>query len=155
MARGWHGRRERRRLHLALRLPARLAGEARPRLPPSRGQEAEGLAAAGLGDSNSGPPPEVVPGGGCAGGPSCGALAPLVTARARCTPLPAAPHVPTVYRWAPVPSGRGRLGAPVLRDQGPIGRPGTARPGLQRLNDVEFRSHRNMPRRTHAAGPTG
>jgi hypothetical protein len=42
-----------------------------------------------VGDSNSGPPPEVVPGGGCAGGLSCGSLAPLVTARARCAPLPA------------------------------------------------------------------
>ena len=42
-----------------------------------------------MGDSNSGPPPREVPGGGCAGGLTCGSLAPVVTARARCAPLPA------------------------------------------------------------------
>jgi hypothetical protein len=41
------------------------------------------------GDSNSGPPPERLPGGGCAGGLTCGFFAPVATARARCTPLPA------------------------------------------------------------------
>ena len=48
-----------------------------------------GLAAVGWGDSNSGPSPEAVPGGGCAGELTCGSLAPVVTARARCAPLPA------------------------------------------------------------------
>ena len=57
--------------------------------PPPRGQESEGLAAAGWGDSNSGPPLEGLPGGGCAGCLTCGSLAPVVTAGARCSPLPA------------------------------------------------------------------
>jgi hypothetical protein len=43
----------------------------------------------GLGDSNYGLPPEVVPGGGCAAGLTCGSLAPVVTDGARCAPLPA------------------------------------------------------------------
>jgi hypothetical protein len=38
--------------------------------PLLAGKSPEGLAAAGWGDSNSGPPPEAVPGGGCAGAPS-------------------------------------------------------------------------------------
>jgi hypothetical protein len=52
----------------------------------------------GWGDSNSGPPPERLPGGGCVGGLSCGSLGPVVTAGVRCSPLPAAWRVPTVYR---------------------------------------------------------
>jgi hypothetical protein len=39
-----------------------------------------------------------------------------------------APRVPTVYRQAPVRPVADASGAPVLRDQGPIGLPGTARP---------------------------
>ena len=39
-------------------------------------------------------------------------------------PVPHRPSTTTI----PVPSGRGRLWRTVLRDQGPIGRPGTARP---------------------------
>jgi len=77
-------------------------------------------------DSNSDPPPDMVPGGGCAGGLTCGSLAPVVTARVRCSPLPAGSAC--THR---VPAGSGPVadasGAPVLRDQGPIGRPGTAR----------------------------
>jgi hypothetical protein len=69
-----------------------------------------------------------VPGGDCAGGLSCGFLAPMVTVRARWTPLPAGSAC--THRTAGL---RSRLvadacGAPVLRGQGPIGRPGTARP---------------------------
>jgi hypothetical protein len=80
-----------------------------------RGQEPRGLAAGGWGDSNSGPQSEVVPGSGCACGLSCGSLAPVVTARARCTPLPA--RSACTHR---VPAGSGpsvadAFGAPVLR----------------------------------------
>jgi hypothetical protein len=82
----------------------------------------------GWGDSNSGPPPEVVFGSGYAGGLTCGSSAPLVTVRARCNPLPAGCACPTVYRWLRPRSVADASGAPVLRDQGPIGRPGTARP---------------------------
>jgi hypothetical protein len=80
----------------------------------------------GQGDSNS-DPLQGPPGDGCAGGLTCGSLTPVVTAGAHCTPLPAGSagtqRVPPA--WGP------RLvadafGAPVLRDQGPIGRP-TAR----------------------------
>ena len=45
----------------------------------------------GLGDSNSGPPPGRLPGGRCAGGLTCGSLAPVVTAGDRCSPLSAIP----------------------------------------------------------------
>ena len=41
-----------------------------------------------------------------------------------------APRVPTVYRQAPVRPVADASGAPVLRDQGPIGRPGTADTGV-------------------------
>jgi Phage integrase family len=43
------------------------------------------------GDSNSGPPPGRLPGGRCVGGLTCGALAPVVTAGDRCSPLSAIP----------------------------------------------------------------
>jgi len=79
------------------------------------------------GDSNSGPPPDVAPRGGCAVGLSCGSLLPVMTTRARCSPLPAGgvctQRVPAGSRPVADVSG-----APVLRDRGPIGRPGTARP---------------------------
>jgi hypothetical protein len=62
-------------------------------------------------------------------------FAPVVTARVRCSPLPAGSactyrlrvYLPCTggFRSRPV---AGASGAPVLRDQGPIGRPGTARP---------------------------
>jgi hypothetical protein len=39
-----------------------------------------------------------------------------------------APRVPTVYRRLRSRPVADACGAPVLRDQGPIGRPGTARP---------------------------
>jgi hypothetical protein len=42
----------------------------------------------GRGDSNSGPPREGLPGGGCAGGLTCDSLTRMATAGARWTPLP-------------------------------------------------------------------
>jgi hypothetical protein len=53
------------------------------------GKSPVGLAAAGWGDSNSGPLPDAVPGCGHDGGLSWDSLAPVVTARARCSPLAA------------------------------------------------------------------
>jgi hypothetical protein len=90
MARGWHGRRE-------LRAFARsgdgsqLGKSLRPVLGDHRlaGKSPKGSRQPGRGNSNSGPPPDMVPGGACAGGLTCGSLAPVVTARARCSPLPA------------------------------------------------------------------
>jgi len=68
-------------------------------------------------DSNSGPPPDVVPSRGRAGALTCGSLA-VVTARARCTPMSAGPRVLTVYRRAPSRPVADASGPPVLRDQG-------------------------------------
>ena len=98
-------------------------------MTPSRGQEAEGLAAAGWGDSNSTVAICPARGQGAVGGTPCGSYERLVSAPARCCPRFAfrlrTQHGPS---GVPVPSGRHASGAPVLRDQGPIGRPGTARP---------------------------
>jgi len=64
-------------------------------------------------------PSEVVPDGGGVGGLTCGSLTPVVTARARCAPLPAGSacsHRVRRLRSRPVADA---CGAPVLRDQGP------------------------------------
>jgi hypothetical protein len=81
--------------------------------PPAR------TAPHGWGDSNSGPPPEVVPGRGCTGRPTCGSLAPVVTAGARCSPLPAGCVCPPCTGGLRSRSVADASGAPVLRDQGP------------------------------------
>ena len=62
------------------------------------------------GDSNSGPPPGVRPGGGCAGGLTCGPLSPVVTAGARCSPLPAGSACTHC-----VPAGSGAIRSQTLR----------------------------------------
>ena len=71
------------------------------------------LASSGLvgwGASTSGPPPEVVPGGDGVGSLTCGSFAPVGTARARCTPLPAG------SAWTHcVPAGCGPVRSPTLR----------------------------------------
>jgi hypothetical protein len=69
------------------------------------------------GDSNSGPPPEVVPGGGCADALTCGSLAPVVTAGVVALSYLPARRVPPCtggLRSRPVSDA---FGAPVLRDQ--------------------------------------
>jgi hypothetical protein len=53
------------------------------------GKSPEGVAAAGWRDSSSGPPSDGWPAHGSLGGLTCGSLLPVVTARARCIPLPA------------------------------------------------------------------
>jgi hypothetical protein len=68
----------------------------------------------GWGDSNSGPPPEGVPGGGCAGSLTCGSFALVVTAGARCTPLPA--NSACIQR---VPLASGPVGRTPLRSSPP------------------------------------
>jgi hypothetical protein len=73
----------------------------------------------GWGDSNSGPPAEGLPGGGHAGELTCGSLTPVVTAGARCSPLLAGCACTGGLRTRLVADA---FGAPVLRDQGPIGR---------------------------------
>jgi len=89
-----------------------------------------GRARGGLGGgSNSGPASEGLPGHGRAACLTCGSSEPVLPL----VSVVALPHLPasrvsSVYRWLRVPSGRDAFGAPVLRDQGPIGRPGTARP---------------------------
>jgi hypothetical protein len=82
---------------LAAMAPVRPEGEAVLGAAP-RGQEPRGLATAGWGDSNSGPPPDGWPGHGSPGGLTCGFLLLVVTAHARCIPLPDLPtsRVPTV-----------------------------------------------------------
>ncbi len=90
------------------RLPARPEGEAVLGDHRLVGKSPEDSRAAGWGDSNSGPPPGALPGGGGVGGLTCGSLARVVTAGARCAPPSAATHVPTVYRRASVSSGRRR-----------------------------------------------
>jgi hypothetical protein len=64
-----------------------------------------------VGDSNSGPPPEGVPGGGSVGVLTCGSLAPVVTFRARCIPLPTGSACTHCVRAGAGPSGRRRLRA--------------------------------------------
>jgi hypothetical protein len=90
-------------------------------------------ARAGSGDSNSGPPPEVVPGSRHAAGLTCGSLAPVVTTRARCNPLPAGTACTHRVPAGSVPSGRGRLWR-----SGPP-RPGTDRPAGRSKADLSSR----------------
>jgi hypothetical protein len=74
------------------------------------GKGPEGRGSRGLGDSNTDPPAEVLPGRSPVGGLTCDSVGPVMTARARRTPLPAGPCVcPSVYRWLQVSSGRRRL----------------------------------------------
>jgi hypothetical protein len=67
-----------------------------------RGRSATCLCWWRWGDSNSGLPPQRLPGDPCAGGLTCGALAPVVTAGDRCSPLSAIPacthRVPALSR---------------------------------------------------------
>jgi hypothetical protein len=53
------------------------------------GKSLEGSRQPGWGDSNSGPASERLPSHSVVSGLTCGSLAPVVTARARCSPLPA------------------------------------------------------------------
>ena len=88
IAHGCHGRCERRWLHLLVTAPGSAVGGGPSSVTTvswARGRKARGSR---WGDSNSGPPPQAPPGSGCAGWLTCGSLAPVVTARARCTPLP-------------------------------------------------------------------
>jgi hypothetical protein len=91
-----------------------------------------------LGDSNSRPPPEVVPGSRHAGGLTCGSLAPVVTTRARCNPLPAGTACTHRVPAGSVPSGRGRL-----RCSGPP-RPGTDRPAGHGKADASVEWHSRL-----------
>jgi hypothetical protein len=61
---------------------------------------------------------------------TCANDVPLETATNRWAPMACGPNVdqPGARAGGSVPSGRGRLRRPVLRDKGSIGRPGTARP---------------------------
>jgi hypothetical protein len=72
-------------------------------------------------DSNSGPPPEGLPGGGYVDALTCGFLAPVVTGGDRCNPLSALPSC--THR---VPAGS------VLSDRGRLRRSGPPQPGTNR-----------------------
>ena len=63
-------------------------------------------------------PSEVVPDGGV-GGLTCGSLTPVVTAGARCAPLPAGSACSHRVRRLRSRLVADACGAPVLRDQGP------------------------------------
>jgi hypothetical protein len=82
------------------------------------------------GESNSTSPVSSVRGQEAVRGATCGFSERLVTlllAVIHGSPVGCRPkHGPT--RGVSVPSGRGRLGAPALRDQDRIGRPGAAGP---------------------------
>jgi hypothetical protein len=69
----------------------------------------------GQGDSNGGPPSTVVPARGWAGGLTCHSLEPVVTAGARCPPLPAGPRVYPPCTAATSADGVGMRWAKVTR----------------------------------------
>ena len=91
----------------------------------------------GWGDSNSGPLPEVAPGGSCAGGLTCGSFTPWCPLRSSACRLPVYPPCTGGLRSRLVADASG---APVLRDHGPIGRPGhgeVSNPSLHRISAGE------------------
>jgi hypothetical protein len=112
-------------LHLTATAPSSTGGVSSSSVTAASWARPEGPTAGGWGDSNAGPSLEGLPGGGCAGGLTCGSFVPAVTARARCSPLSAGSVCTHRVPAGPVPSGRGRL-----RCSGPP-RPGTDRPAGQ------------------------
>jgi hypothetical protein len=107
----------------------------------------------GCGDSNSGPPLEGLPDGGCAGRSD---LRFLRSRSDRSDPLHST--ICRLRMYPPCTGGlRSRLvaeasGAPVLPNQGPIGRPGTVRP-IQALIMCTVGERPKGSRRGRAPGP--
>jgi hypothetical protein len=102
---------------MATTVPSRLVGEGCFRWPPLRRHGPEACGSSGWGDSNSGPPPQAPPSSGYISRLTCDSLLPVMTAPARCIPLPAGSLCTQRVPVASGPSGRGRLGASVLRDK--------------------------------------